>query len=88
MGINCLTVDIHFAGVAVGPSALPLIPLFDPHSELKFMLVTGSFKDKSHYYVHCVNIDGHPRAWLSDTPDGNALPEGFTAICTRGCAKQ
>jgi hypothetical protein len=85
VGINCLTFDFEFLGVApVG--ATPTIPLFDPHAELRFMLVTGSFKEKGHYYVRCAAIDGHPRAWLADTPDGTTLPDGFTAICTRGCA--
>jgi hypothetical protein len=95
VGLNCLSYDISTVAVisAVGvvggaiPAAVAAsaIPEDKSPSTLQFVLVTGRFEAGKTYYSRCVATDGKPRAWLADSPDGNDLPQGFTALCTRGC---
>jgi len=82
VGINCLSLEISAAGVLLGGGALAAPFVKTP---LQFVLVTGSFEAGRTYYTRCVAVDGQPRAWLADTPDGSDLPQGFTSICTREC---
>lgn len=95
VGLNCLSYDISTvaiisAAAAVGGAILSAvaasaIPEDKPPSTLQFVLVTGRFEADKTYYSRCVAVDGKPHAWLSDSPDGSDLPQGFTSLCTRGC---
>jgi hypothetical protein len=97
VGLNCVSYDYSvLAGISVAAAvggAIPAaaiasaIPEDKAPSELQFVLVTGSFDAGKTYYTRCVAVNGKPRAWLSDTPDGSDLPQGFSSICTRGCPK-
>jgi hypothetical protein len=59
VGIDCLTFDFQFTGIAFGAGATAPISLFDPLAEVTFMRVTRSFEDEQHDYVRCVAVDGH-----------------------------
>jgi hypothetical protein len=87
VGINCLSFDILGIGVLAGGPRAPVIATADTRSALQFVLVTGSFEAGKTYYTRCVAVNGQPRAWLADTPDGSELPQGFTSICTRECPR-
>jgi TonB family protein len=62
-------------------------PVVNAKTTLQFVLVTGSFEAGKTYYTRCVAINGQPRAWLANAPDGSDLPQGFTSICTRECPR-
>jgi len=79
VGINCLSFEIL--------SHEPATPLIFPTATAQFVLVTGSFEAGKTYYTRCVAVNGQPRAWLADAPDGSGLPQGFTSICTRECPR-
>lgn len=95
VGLNCLSYDISTvaaisAAAAIGgaiPAAVAAsaVPQDRSPSTLQFVLVTGPFEAGKTYYSRCVAVDGKPHAWLADSPDGSGLPQGFTALCTRGC---
>jgi len=95
VGLNCLSYDISAVAViaaagTVGgaiPAAVAAsaVPEDKSPTTLQFVLVTARFEAGKTYYSRCVATDGKPRAWLADSPDGNDLPQGFTALCTRGC---
>ena len=82
VGINCLSFEVSAPAVLLGGGALAAPFIKTP---LQFVLVTGSFEAGKTYYTRCVAVNGQPRAWLADTPDGSDLPHGFTSICTREC---
>jgi hypothetical protein len=86
VGINCLSSDIELTGMIVGGPRAPVIPIGKGKTALQFVQVTGSFEAGKTYYTQCVAVNGQPRAWLADTPDGGDLPQGFTSICTRECS--
>ena len=96
VGIDCLSYDISAiavmsAAAAVGGAiaagvAASVIPEDKSPSKLQFVLVTGRFDAGKTYYSRCVSADGKPHAWLADSPDGDELPPGFSALCTRGCS--
>ena len=85
VGINCLSFEILGIEVVPGAARVPATPVVTTKSALQFVLVTGSFEPGKTYYTRCVAVNGQPRAWLADAPDGGDLPQGFTAICTREC---
>ena len=85
VGINCLSFDIATFGILQGGPRAPAIPIADVKAALQFVQVTGSFEAGKTYYTRCVAVNGQPRAWLADAPDGIDLPKGFTSICTREC---
>jgi hypothetical protein len=85
VGINCLSFEIEGIGILAGGPRVPAIPVANVKSALQFVQVTGSFEAGKTYYTRCVAVNGQPRAWLSDTPAGSGLPQGFTLICTREC---
>lgn len=86
VGINCLSFEVSsILALAGGPRA-PVILAGDTKSSLQFVLVTGTFQAGKTYYTRCATVNGQPHAWLADSPDTTEFPEGFTAICTRGCA--
>jgi hypothetical protein len=72
VGINCLSFDV------VSIVILPVAPVVNTQSALQFVLVTGNFEQGKTYYTRCVGVNGRPRAWLADAPDGSGLPQGFT----------
>jgi hypothetical protein len=86
VGINCLSFDTSIDVIPGGPLP-PVTPVLLPKSAAQFVLVTGSFKAGRTYYTRCVAVNGQPRAWLADAPDGSDLPPGFTSICTRECPR-
>jgi hypothetical protein len=95
VGLNCLSYDISTVAVisaaaAVGgaipaAAAASAIPEGKSYATAQFVLVTGRFEAGKTYYSRCVAVNGEPRAWLADSPNGSDLPQGFTALCTRGC---
>ena len=85
VGINCLSFDIAAVDLLLGGPRAPVIPVANVKTALQFVLITGSFEAGKTYYTRCVAINGQPRAWLADAPDGSNLPQGFTSICTREC---
>jgi hypothetical protein len=87
VGINCLSFEILGIEVLAGTPHLPATAVAITNSPAQFALVTGSFEPGKTYYTRCVAVNGQPRAWLADAPDGSDLPQGFTAICTRECAR-
>lgn len=86
VGINCLSFEILSISVIAGGPRAPVILAGNTRSELQFVLVIGAFDAGKTYYTLCATVNGLPRAWLADAPDATELPEGFTALCTRGCA--
>jgi hypothetical protein len=87
VGINCLSFEVLPAGILVGALGASSIAVFDYRSKLNFALVTGVFEDGKTYYERCATVGGEPRAWISSSPDGTDVPENFSLICTRGCAR-
>ncbi len=88
VGINCLSYGILAIDVLVTGARAPLAtPVVNAKTALQFVLVTGSFEAGKTYFTRCVALNGQPRAWLADAPDGNDLPQGFTSICTRECPR-
>ena len=88
VGINCLSYEILAIDVLVTGARAPMaIPVVKAKTALQFVLVTGSFEAGKTYYTRCVAVNGRPRAWLADAPDGSGLPQGFTSICTRECPR-
>lgn len=87
VGINCLSYEIVAIDVLLGGGRAPATPVVQAKTALQFVLVTGSFEAAKTYYTRCVAVNGQPRAWLADAPDGSALPKGFTSICTRECPR-
>lgn len=85
VGLNCLSFEIVSIQVMPGGPGVPAIPIVNTNTALQFVLVTGAFEAGKTYYSRCVAVNGQPRAWLSDAPDGGDLPPGFKSICTRGC---
>jgi hypothetical protein len=85
VGINCLSYEIVAIDILVGGARTPAIPVVKAKTALQFVLVSGSFEAGRTYYTRCVAVNGQPRAWLADAPDGSGLPQGFTSICTREC---
>ena len=49
-------------------------------SALQHTMVTGPFVAGQKYYLRCALENDKPRAWLADSPDGVALPQGFSSI--------
>jgi hypothetical protein len=86
VGINCLSFDISIDVVPLGPTP-PVTPVVIPKSAAQFVLVTGPFTAGQTYYTRCVAVNGQPRAWLADAPNGSDLPAGFTSVCTRECQR-
>jgi hypothetical protein len=88
VGINCLSYEILAIDVLMTGARAPLAtPVVNARTALQFVLVTGSFEAGKTYYTRCVAVNGQPRAWLADAPDGSGLPQGFTSICTRECPR-
>jgi hypothetical protein len=87
VGINCLASEIASIGMLPGGSRAPLTPMVNAKSAAQIVQVTGPFEAGKTYFTRCVTIDGQPRAWLADTPNGVDLPPGFTSICTRDCPR-
>jgi len=85
VGINCLSFEIAAMDLLPGGHRAPATPVANIKTALQFVLVTGSFQAGQTYYTRCVAVNGQPRAWLADAPDGGDLPQGFTSICTREC---
>lgn len=85
VGINCLSFEIESIGIIPGGPIAPVMPLVNVQTALQFVLVTGTFEAGKTYYTRCVAVNGHPRAWLAEAPDGSDLPQGFTSMCTREC---
>ena len=85
VGINCLSYEIASIEVLLGGARAPATPVVNAKTALQFVLVSGSFEAGRTYYTRCVAVNGQPRAWLADAPDGSGLPQGFTSICTREC---
>lgn len=85
VGIHCLSYEIESIDRLPGGSRSPLTPMVNAKSAAQFVLVTGSFEAGKTYFTRCETINGQPRAWLADTPDGRELPQGFTSVCTRDC---
>jgi hypothetical protein len=52
---------------------------------MQHVFVTGTFTTGQLYYIRCAVDAGVARTWLSDSPDGSALPPGFESQCTSGC---
>ena len=87
VGINCLSFAVVPAGIAAGGPRVSSTAVFDYKSTIHSALVTGAFVAERTYYERCATVDGEPRAWITDAPDGTDLPEGFSLLCTRGCAR-
>jgi hypothetical protein len=87
VGINCLSYEIAAIDILLDGVRAPAIPMVNAKTALQFVLVTGSFETGKTYYARCVAVNGQPRAWLADAPDGSGLPQGFTSICTRECPR-
>jgi hypothetical protein len=87
VGINCLSYEIAAIDVLLGGARAPAAPVVNATTALQSVLVTGTFEAGKTYYTRCVAMNGQPRAWLSDAPDGSDLPQGFTLICTRECPR-
>jgi hypothetical protein len=87
VGINCLSYEIESIDILIGVAPTPVIPVVNAKTALQFVLVTGPFDAGKTYYSRCVAVNGQPRAWLADAPDGSSLPRGFTSICTRECPR-
>jgi hypothetical protein len=87
IGINCLSYEIEAIDILLGGARAPVTPVVSAKTTLQFVLVTGSFEAGNTYYTRCVAVNGQPRAWLADAPDGSGLPQGFTSICTRECPR-
>lgn len=81
VGINCLSYEV--VGIEVLPTQAGVAMAYGS----QFVLVTGSFAAGTTYYTRCIAVNGRPRAWLAESPDGNDLPQGFTSICTRECPR-
>jgi hypothetical protein len=86
VGINCLSFETSIDFIPGGPPP-PVTPVVISKSAAQFVLVTGAFKAATTYYTRCGAVNGQPRAWLADAPDGSDLPPGFSAICTRECPR-
>jgi hypothetical protein len=43
-------------------------------------VVTGPFVAGQSYYAKCARENDKPRAWLAESPEGLALPQGFSSI--------
>ena len=85
VGLNCLNYEILGAAIVPGIGPLPTMAAVEFTYGAQFVLVTGPFEAHKTYYVRCVAVNHQPRVWLSDAPDGDGLPPGFTALCTRSC---
>jgi len=66
VGIDCLTFDFQFTGIALGAGATAPISLFDPLAEVTFRRVTRSFEDEQHDYVRCIPAIAPRRAQIQD----------------------
>jgi hypothetical protein len=87
VGINCLSYEIAGIDALLGGAHTLATPVVNAKTAMQFVLVTGPFEAGKTYYARCVSVNGQPRAWLADAPDGSALPQGFTSICTRECPR-
>ena len=87
VGINCLSFEAGAIGIVAGGPRAPATAATNFQTTLQSVLMTGPFEEGKTYYTRCVAVNGQPRAWLTDTPAGTDLPQGFTSICTRECPR-
>jgi len=87
VGINCLSFEVGAIGIVAGGPRAPATAATNFQTTLQSVLMTGPFEEGKTYYTRCVAVNGQPRAWLTDTPAGTDLPQGFTSICTRECPR-
>jgi hypothetical protein len=85
VGLNCLSFEIVSVKMAVAGGSSSLIPIVDSKSALHVVMVSGPFLQEKKYYARCISLNGEPRAWLADAPDGVDVPQGFAVTCVQGC---
>lgn len=81
IGVDCLATST--SGIAYAGPKLPVVPVVQ--SDLQHVVITGTFTAGKKYFIRCAADGATQRTWLSDTPDGVTLPEGFDSVCTRSC---